>query len=671
VGYPFLQEAKVVKVSDELFDYVLPENGPSTAPVTIPHGPKDIEAFKKRADRIENTYSKRLGMIIGQVETLLHVEMLKGLKKTDEGATVKEYAEIPGMEAEYATQTVVDTVISEDPRFLEKEAIPIEEEFPEGSRAFYLGDFAYGRPLQVLSHADNKTTIIVSKLRKPEPEFGREVARRAEQMTPYFPSYVVARRLNMPPLALSKITSTFRVNSSGLTLNLGLNLKFEAKKQKVLGYSRKPQNGWEYSQKAVELLAQYMVKFPEFIAGIINNPSGDGWEDTDFYPKEIAKQKVKEIVAWLKEIESKSFERVPLDADQLDSDAVKLVEQAADQNLPLTADTEMKKIGKVPRSALLKPSDAEHRLSNQTFSIGDRIVYVQDSGRVPIGAMGIVVGKTRTARTMLLDIVFDTTFMSGTSLGDRCSPFRGSTVPASAVLNLTDKQVISYSTAGAAKRPQTSSQPLTARGIGAPDGPQLVPANAPPPLRGSYRGAFGNGNTNGVARGRGGGMAPRGNAYLQNGDHTTQGPPQPGQQQQLPIHNGPSRGRGGRGGFAPRGQPNGVQNENHTPAHHPRGNLRGGNLRGGNSDYVPRGRGGRGGGGFAPNRGGFTITDMNDPTAGVVENNPDFRPRSYNHVPPPANLNTPRGGFRGRGRGRGGFRGRGGPRGGAAPAAQQ
>lgn len=656
VGYPFLQEAKVVKVSDELFDYVLPATGPA-APVAIPHDPRQISNWKKMADRIENTYSKRLGMVIGQVESLVHVEMLKGLKKTDDGATVKEYGEIEGLQVEYATQTIVDDVISADPRFLEKEALPIEEEFPEGSRAFYIGDYAYGRPLQVLGHIGDRATIMVAKLKKQEPDFGREVARQAERRTPYYPSYVVARQLSMPPLALSKLTASFNVNSSGLKLNLGLNLKFEARKQKVLGYSRKSDNGWEYSQKAIDLLAQYMIKFPEFIAAIIKNPTGDGWEDTDFFPPEVAKEKIKEIGAWLKELQTKSFERVPLDAEQLDSDAVKLVEQAADANLAITQDVENKKIGKVPRNALLKPSDAEQRLSGQTFTIGDRVVYVQDSGRVPIGSYGTVVGKTRTARAMLLDIVFDATFMSGTSLGARCSPFRGSTVPSSAVLNLTDRQVIALSTAGAAKRPPPTSQPLTIRSVGAPGGPQLVPASTPPPLRGSYRGAFSGanangaprGSANGAPRGRGGGPAPRGNPHLQNAGQQ-QNTAQP--HQLLPTHNGPPRG--GRGGFAPRGQSNGFQNQNSNPNANGRGNT----------GFVPRGRGGA-----KPNRGGFTVTDMNDPTEGVVQNNPNFRPQNYSNVPPPASLDAPRG--RGRGRGRGGYRGRGGPRGGGQATAPQ
>lgn len=660
VGYPFLQEAKVIKVSDELFDYVLPDQGPAQA-ISISHGPQEMSQWKKKADRIENVYSKRLGMVIGPVESLVHVEMLKGLKKTEDGATVKEYAQIPGMETDYATQAVVDEVISVDQRFVEKAAVPLAEEFPEGSRAFFLGDFAYGRPLEVISHVGEKATIWVLTVKGREAEFGRDIAMRAEQTTPYTPSFAVARMLKLNPLVLSKLTSSFSVNSSGLRLNLGLNLKFEAKKLKVLGYSRRGDTGWEYSQKAIELIQQYMVKFPDFIAGIMRNPRGDIYEDTDFYPAETAKEKMKEIGAWLKSIESKHFEKVPLEAQQLDSDVVQLIEQAADQALQQGQPPEPKKLKGVPRSALLKPSDAEQRVGTQRFSLGDRVVYVQDSGRVPIGQRGTVVGMTRTPRTTLLDVVFDTSFMSGTSLGERCSPFRGSTVPITSVLNLTDKQIVSWSAAAAANRPTPSPQPLTIqRGYGAPTGPgghgQLIPASTPASLRGSFRGAISGhqngGIQNGTSRGRGGAGANRDSDNGFKG-----GVPQ---QQQLPIRENPAsniangpRGRGNTSiGFSPRG--------NFTP----RGNA---------GNFAPRGRGNIA---LKPNANpsGFTITDMTDPAEGVMQSNPTFRPQSYTSVPPPASLdanNSQRGRGRARGGARGNFRGRAVPRGRGAPAAQQ
>jgi 5'-3' exoribonuclease 1 len=652
VGYPFLQEGKVVSMSDEMFTYALANPAlPATENniIQTPHQSQAISDWKKKANRVESVYSKRLGIIIGTVESLMQVDMLIGLRKTEEGATVKEYAAVPGAQVDYATQTIVDRVISEDQRFLEQEAQPIEVEFPAGTRAFFLGDMAYGRPLEVTGHVDGKAEIWVSMLTTKEPEFGRDIAMQAERKTPYYPSYQVAKMLRLHPLVLSKLTSAFNVNSSGLRLNLGLNLKFEAKKMKVLGYSRKNASGWEYSQKAIDLLVQYMSRFPEFIARISANPQGDGWEDTAFYPDpQEAKQKMKEIGAWLKSVETKTFEKVPLEAEQMDGDTVKEIENAADAVNSRNAEIKGKKVSGVPRVALLKPSDAEQRTGKQRYHLGDRVVYVLDSGRVPIAMRGTVVGLTRTSRQTLLDIVFDSSFMAGTSLGERCSPFRGSTVPANAVLNLTDKQVVAMSEAAKQRAPQQQFIPLRpgqhipARdGVyGAPGGPQLRPAQAPPPLRGSFKGAAA--GQNGTPRG---GFHPRGRGGANDFSKVFQHQSQSQQQSQT-------------NGFQ-------QQSQQQNLPFHPRG---GANLNGEACSFTSRGgrgngfangnpRGGRGGG---PNKQGYTVVDTSDPNEGVVHNNPAFRPKSYNKAPPPPALNNGGHGYRGgkfrggRGRGRGG-----------------
>lgn len=622
VGYPFLSEAKVIRISDEMFSYTLPGPGSeSDLPIATPHGPQEVEMWHKKAERIESVYSKRLGMIIGDIESLVHVDMLKGLRKTDEGATIKEYAHIPGIEVDYASQMVVDEVISEDKRFIEKAALPVEEEFPAGTRAFFLGDYGYGRPLEVVGHTDKKADIWVSIAKVKAREFGRAIVADAERHAPYTPSYAVAKMLNLNPLVLSKITSRFEVTLDEGKTNLGLNLKFEAKKLKVLGYSRRSQNGWEFSQKAIDLIRQYMINFPHFIAGIQRNPSGNVYDATDFYPQTEAKAKMKEILAWLKAIESKNFQKVPLDAEQLDSETVHRIEQAADESLqqnPRSAITN-KKINSVPRNGLLKPSDAEHRLSHQRFSLGDRTVYVQDSGRVPIATLGTVVGKTRTARTTLLDVLFDATFMSGTSLEDRCSPFRGSTVPIHAVLNITDRQVVAGNRATENHRPQPTVQPFVSGGYGAPVGlngqGQLIPSQAPPPLRGSFRGAVSGQLNGGRARGRGG-LPSNG---MLNGTS----------QQNLPIRNHPLAAA----------QPHGSRGRGASQMNGPPSRGRG------KSDLQQT------------TRGGYTKID---PRAdeGIMRNDFNFRPQSYTNVPPPPSLDA-----RGRGRGRGGLPRVDGPRG--------
>ncbi|EPQ64573.1 Bgt-5086 [Blumeria graminis f. sp. tritici] len=443
VGYPYLQEGKVFKVTDELFTY-LPSNDGSPQPIQKSHSQREIEEFNKKSERIEDNYSKRLGILIGQVESITHVEILKGLKKTGDGAVVKEYGIIPGIEVEYASQIIVDEVISEDPRFLEREAIPIEEEFPPGTSAFFLSPIHYGQPLETIGLNDNLVEIWLSKSMVKEPDFGHQIiSEKYHAESSYTPAFSVAQLLGLNALALSKITSSFVISTpDSPRLNLGLNLKFESKKLKVLGYTRKSDRGWEYSNKAIELIASYMSKFPEFFAGIQRNVRANEYHETDFYPPEIASIKIKEIVAWLKSIESKNFEKVPLDAEQLEADVVQAIEKACDDAFENMSNVIYTRLKNVPRNALIKPSDAENRLGHQKFELGDRVVYVQDSGRVPIACRGVVVGISRTARTVLLDVVFDASFMSGTDLGNRCSPYRGSTIPASSVINLTNKQAV-------------------------------------------------------------------------------------------------------------------------------------------------------------------------------------------------------------------------------------
>lgn len=642
VGYPFLQEAKIMKVSDELFEYTLKADGQVEQ---RPHNQMEINEWQKKSNRIENVYSKRLGMVIGSVESLVHVQMLTGLTKTDQGATIKEYGNIPGIETDYAAQAIVDSVISEDQRFLEKAALPLEEEFPIGARCFFLGEGAYARPLMVDGYTEGKLDVWINNAKARDENWGRQIKAQAERSTPYTPSFAVARMLNMNPLALSKITSAFSVQSSGLRLNLGLNLKFEAKKLKVLGYSRKAATGWEFSQKAINLIVQYMTNFPEFIAAIQRNPQGDQFEDTDFYPEEVAKQKMKEIGQWLKSVETKGFERVPLDADQMDSDTVKKIEETADQIQAALGPVKNQKMKAVPRHAVLKPADAQHRLRAQKFTIGDRVVYVQDTGKVPLGLTGTVIGMTRTARSLLLDIVMDATFISGSSLGDRCSAFRGATVDMSSVLNLTDRQVIADTRGSAARKAAPAAHQYyvnganhaSAGGYGMPTGPgnqgQLFEAKPPSSLSaGSYAAA-----SRGTSRGGRGGQGLGYNG-VQNGH-----------QQTLAIRGGPPNGMSGTGhanGISPRG---GLV---HTSS--PMNGARGG------GPFRGRGQsnGGMNGG---LNRKGFNVVDNSDPMAGVNPNNPNFRPQNYSSVPPPANLNhDARGGYRGRGgAARGAPRGRG------------
>jgi len=368
-----------------------------------------------------------------------------------------------------------------------------------------------------------------------------------------------------------------------------------------------------------------MNKFPQFFDGIMRNPYGDLYHDTDFFDPAESKQRIDEINDWLKSINSKGFEKVPLEAEQLEEDVVKQIEQAMDAYNcdPQKPERVNKRVKNVPRKALLKPSDAEHRLANQHFILGDRLVYIQDSGKVPIACRGTVIGLTRTSKATLLDVVWDDTFMSGTTLGNRCSPFRGMTVPVSSVLNLTTRQLTAISKASTSNafRPAPMPSPLTSSYANAAMG---TGSNSPSPQPGFYplpmnsfrgrggRGSFARGGFDPVNVSGRGGFAPRGPTMV------------------LSRRGGPPIGpRGGSGvpgllhqpAVQPQVHPQPGQYQNVPPPailNRGRGVVRGGRGGGRGLRSVPSGLRGRGGG----------LADMNGGTPAVNTASADAGPQN-------------------------------------------
>lgn len=111
VGYPYLQEAQVSALSDNLFRYEVDEAFGVRA---VPHRPDGVAQWRRTADRLEHVYSKRYGVIIHGVDVVLHVRLIKGLKRVDDGALVKDFDD---QDTDQPLQTVVLTVSTEDSRY--------------------------------------------------------------------------------------------------------------------------------------------------------------------------------------------------------------------------------------------------------------------------------------------------------------------------------------------------------------------------------------------------------------------------------------------------------------------------------------------------------------------------------------------------------------------------
>lgn len=479
LNWPFLHEALVVAVSDEYFKHQMGTVGGKPGIVANEHSPEGAHEWVRQANRIEHTYSKRFGVVIGKVHVLLHTRPLKGLQLMDDSSYLKKYEHDAKNEVTQALQLSVSKVNREDPRYVERKALPLQREFPYGEHIFFLGKDLYGSPATVV--ASSKTALALEVrtfvLQAKENEV---LARIVQNRTPdkYFPSPTVVRRLRIHPLVLARLTSSMSLQYKEQRVNVGLNLKFEAKSLKVLGYTRKNLRGWEFSEKAVHLIEEYQVAFPElFVALSEQGGKGDQRSAEDIFGEQ-APVKVEALKKWIKEKNVRDLEAVPLFAEQLDRETVQTIEgftermgwvraahasghtaPAPENGGPGSSSVKTLVIKNIPRQAVLKPSHAAFRLGGQKFSLGDRVVVVQDSGSVPLAAMGVVVGITMSN----IDVVFDLPFLGGSNLQGRCRAHCGATVQFHQVLNLSSPQFIAdnKSTKSGKTAPSTSHDALT------------------------------------------------------------------------------------------------------------------------------------------------------------------------------------------------------------------
>jgi hypothetical protein len=202
------------------------------------------------------------------------------MKPVENGAFVKEY-ETQDKETEQAAQLTVTSVASEDPRYVERVPPPLTEDFPIGTKVFFLGEHAYGTAAQISGATDTSLSVILAVsgfllLRaigwlqtlhyqyfvqeKDENERFKALV-KDQPGEKYYPSPEVAKIAGLSPKVVSKLTSrviAVDVDRSG-KVNLGLSVKFEAKAQKVIDYSRKTYRYWEFSQATVDLIMEYKV----------------------------------------------------------------------------------------------------------------------------------------------------------------------------------------------------------------------------------------------------------------------------------------------------------------------------------------------------------------------------------------------------------------------------
>lgn len=441
--WPFLRESRVVKVEDGVNRYELVKTAHGSRHVTVELDNQEEKSFKSDCSYQRIKWDKLKGVKLGEIDGLVYVQPVSGLIRNQKGAYVKTFSK----EIEvYPIQVVVKEVINKDERYATRPPLPIEEEFPLDSQVIFLGDMAYGSPATVVGYIDDKLSVKISKIQSTaEPNIGKKRLAIEQREIKYLPSYEVSKMLRISPLLLSRITSQFMVQDEKSKLNIGLELKFEMKKQKALGYTRKLANGkfWEFSPLAINLINTYKTNFPGLFKKL------ESFAKSRELPKiseVLNAEEIKEIRKWLKEIRQDLI-LVSFESESFTKFSFQAIEQNMENYILDQVPTINKDIKGVPRDAILNASESYQLLSAQRFELGDRVVYVQDFGKVPILSKGTVASIITQGAKISLGIIFDHPLLSGGTMNGKLMTNRGLTIDSSLVLNLTNRQFVYHSRA--------------------------------------------------------------------------------------------------------------------------------------------------------------------------------------------------------------------------------
>ncbi|KAL8571175.1 hypothetical protein ACOMHN_010636 [Nucella lapillus] len=451
VGWPHLHEAKVFGVADERFKIEIEEHhkkGQNTPVVQWKRrelNKLELDRLYKEASTIRDKYRERFGVVVGKTTVLLYAGPLTGKKYvyTSHGRITAEQ-QFSANTIPYALQSTCKDiqVHSSDDMHLQT----MEELFPTGAPVFMLGNPHYSCQGEVLEVDNHEGRVRVSFNVLQEPDFTLVYQGQQLENQQYMPGYVAAQRLGLNTHMLSRITGTVLIlrGDGGNTesqANIGLNLKFTKRGEEVPGFTRKADNGWQYSEKCVQAINNYLHEFSELWDYISSSHTGnsDIYTEVELFPEECAK-KLKDVLKYLEGLPCAKISSVKSGADILGDTVVQSIELAVD----FIAEQNKKKQRKVKMQ--VKPHLLFRPLPNQgtlepdpgtTFEMLDRVVVVKIGYSVPFGLRGTIVGihPGETNMDTMYDVVFDQEFVGGIVL--RCSKNRGYKVPGMAVLNLT------------------------------------------------------------------------------------------------------------------------------------------------------------------------------------------------------------------------------------------
>ncbi|KYM94136.1 PREDICTED: 5'-3' exoribonuclease 1 [Cyphomyrmex costatus] len=381
--------------------------------------------------QVKELHMSRLGIDIGDTKVLLYARSFLGNKHVF-GVYGKVTVEKQWNDyvAAHAYQTVVKDIS------VYSKTLPVYETmhdiFIPGTFCFMLGHPYYGAMGEVVQNKEDckSRRIKISIKAIKEPTFDTIRQAYGQQKARYMLGGVAAQRLGISSHLLSRITGTiYVIESSTIDVtkhNLGLNLKFSKRNEEVPGYTKKENNQWLYSSKAIDLIRNYMTKCPYLFERLAQNVANDIFQEEELFTK--GSDELKDTIAWLK-MELNGLESRTCGMDVIEPYLIKQIEEEVEKYLE-TEETMAKTVFMQVKPQLLYKPDLHLRNvspdPNSQNRLFDRIRCVRNGFSVPLGAKGTITGVRNGSNSndTMYDVLFDKPFIGGFTLNG-CSQFRG------------------------------------------------------------------------------------------------------------------------------------------------------------------------------------------------------------------------------------------------------
>ncbi|TYZ64034.1 hypothetical protein PybrP1_011892 [[Pythium] brassicae (nom. inval.)] len=504
VNWPNLHEAKVVAVSTLMGEH----RRVATRVAFTPYDPAQKAAWAAYA---QSEVVKLLagrgvpgsgGIDLGHhgISALLHVLPLQGMVSNPlTGAVEKKFGHV---EALVPFQLAVVNRTLHDARFQETERLPLAQRFPRGAVALITGGEWLGCTAEVTDWDDdaNDVKVRVNTIDK-EPPFGYVIAEKIADK--YFPGYLVAQKLGISTTTLGLLTGNVTVKPGDH--DIGLNIRFR-KDLLLPGFSRLVNKSaapnasaykdlddernvwrrgdivkivgsgafddalqrtaqvsrssgdaatsntvWEYSERAVKLMAGYKAAFPGVVSKLDKMPFATSYSGAELFGVQGNEQvdlSVARVKAWIEQQRLGVKEHIPVSSEYMSLNAIRAVEVAgalrATERQKRAAERQASPVEVVvPALHLFRPNplvnqdltggDVALRVTKNPGAprLGDRIINI--SGRaIPFGHRGTVVATHVSSKCV--EVLFDEKFTGGEPLYGSASLDRGKLVPWSNVI---------------------------------------------------------------------------------------------------------------------------------------------------------------------------------------------------------------------------------------------